>query len=188
MKCCLGALCSLIVALPFMPAHAVAAWACPAGPAEAFILSLTEDGSAPGAGDTPGEGGGLVAQWSMAPHDRLEIGFVHSSEHVRVSSVFEVREGELHAVETRMEGFGPGLPWDGIPAQDGPLLSRQPLALTYLALRAGPATGHSLRIGDEHIDLSALVPPDKRSATFLLELEPHCPAPPAPDSQAVAGG
>src|SRR5690554_2551371 len=66
-----------------------------------------------------GEGGAVIERWPVAADEELELGFVHSSEHVRVWSVFQVGRGELHARKTWFEGLGPGLPLDEVPSDAG---------------------------------------------------------------------
>lgn len=122
-----------------------------------------------------GEGDAIIGRWPMAAGEELELGFVHSSEHVRVLSVFRVGRGELHARETWFEGLGPGLPLDGVPSDAGGLVSEQPMALTRLTLRVGPDTGHWLKVSGESIDLSARVPPGRRSVAYTIEVEPSSP-------------
>lgn len=148
--------------LPFLIASALALavlGSLAAGPPPVVIVTLR------------GEGDAIVAQWPMAAGEELQLGFIHSSEHVRVSSVFRAGRGELHARETWFEGLGPGLPLDGVPADTGGLVSQQAMALTRLTVRVGPDTGHWLNVSGQSIDLSATVPPGRRPVAYTIEVE-----------------
>lgn len=129
-----------------------------------------------------GERGETVLAAALREDDRVGLGFVHSSEGVRVASWFRPAGGRLQAVQTEMEGFGPGLDGAGarlaasvpggrgadggeprLVVQDGP-------EMTALDLRVGPTTGHWVAVGEKRADLSARVPEGRASYRFSLQV------------------
>ena len=98
---------------------------------------------------------------AVVPGSRLELSYVHSSEHVAVRGTFVVTDGALVAHETAFAGFGPGLPepraGDAWRFEDGMIVVPSGQRLPELRLRVAPFTRHRLRTpSGEELDLSAL--------------------------------
>ncbi|MEW6048140.1 MAG: DUF1850 domain-containing protein [Bacillota bacterium] len=116
------------------------------------------------------EAGRSILAVPVRQGERVELGFTHSSERVRVVSVFQVEGQRLRVVETRMEGFGPGLPADAGLA-GGVLVSSQRPAYEEIVLRVSPFSAHWLAAGGWRLDLSAAVPEGHASFAYSLRLK-----------------
>ncbi len=129
-----------------------------------------------------GEKGETVLATALHGDERVGLGFVHSSEGVRVASWFRAAGERLQAVQTEMEGFGPGLdgasarlaaPLPGGGEADGGeprLVLRDGPEVAALELRVGPTTGHWVAAGEQRADLSARVPEGRTSYRFSVRV------------------
>lgn len=136
----------------------------------AIVAATAALGAAPGASlRVTGEDGEVVLDVAVRPGDLVRLSFVHSSEHVRVVSVFRVEGAALVSVETRMEGFGPGLP--AAAAASGTLVSRERTIHARIPLLVGPGTGHGLAVSDRHLDLSSRVPAGRTAHRFTVTVQ-----------------
>lgn len=129
-----------------------------------------------------GERGETVLAAALRRDERVGLGFVHSSEGVRVASWFRAAGGRLQAVQTEMEGFGPGLdgasarlaaPLPGSGDADGGeprLVLEDGPEMMALDLRVGRTTGHWVAVGEQRADLSARVPEGRTSYRFSLRV------------------
>jgi hypothetical protein len=139
----------------------------------AIVAATAALGAAPGTSlRVTGEDGEVVLDVAVRPGDLVRLSFVHSSEHVRVVSVFRVEGAALVSVETRMEGFGPGLP-AAAAAASGTLVSRERTVHARIPLLVGPGTGHGLAVGDRHLDLSSRVPAGRTAHRFTVTVQAH---------------
>ena len=118
-----------------------------------------------------GQKGEVFLRTRVRSKDLLWMGFTHSSEHVRVASAFHVVATEFQPVETRMEGFGPGLSPRAKLVSGNQLLTREGQAYRKLVLLVTPSTSHWLAVGGKRLDLSKRVPKSRHAYRFTLSLE-----------------